>query len=264
MGNKSIDFSELHIGRSDLEKIVGFRPRNTEIYKKAFIHKSMQKIVRKKQKESPDEKILPFYLESNERLEFLGDAVLNLIVAGYLFKKYPDKDEGFLTRIRTKLVSGKNCAHLAKKLGLGDYMLLSNHVISINGKNNNRILEDTMEAFIGALYLDLGFELSGKFVLNLIEKYVDMDTIKTDTNYKDILLRYSQKINIDHPKYIVEKQEGPPHQRFFTISVTLSKEIKGIGSAKSKKIAEQLSAKNALSKVDYEDLQGIIDRDLIS
>ena len=256
--DEEYSLSEPHVSRDDIQNILGgIRPRNLGYYRRALVHKSVLKTVQKNAKLG----VLDYLTESNERLEFLGDAVLNLIVANILFRKYEDKDEGFLTRIRTKLVSGKNCTRMAKKLQLGKHMLLSNHVQSISGRCNNRILEDALEAFIGAIYVDLGFVYAEKFVSTLIEPYLNSQDLLVDTNYKDVLLRYSQKMGYPHPTYLLVKTEGLPHERFFTVNVRLGNDSRGTGSAKNKKLAEQLSAKNAIALIPHKDLEGIVNRD---
>ena len=180
-----------------------------------------------------------------ERIEFLGDAVLGMIVAQYLWERYPDQDEGFLTRTRSDIVRKETLASFSKKIGLNRFVLLSQHVEQITGRNNTNILEDLFEAFLGALYLDLGITCTRKFVINFLEAEVDMtEIILNDKNYKDILLRLYQKRSWEHPKYLVERTEGPSHHRIFTMVVLDNKGKKvGRGTAHSKKKAEQEASK---------------------
>ena len=245
-----------HINRRDVENIVKMRIRNLNLYRKALIHKSILKAIR-----YLDNDCIPEYLlenscgqqnnnkiESNERLEYLGDAVINLVIAEYLFKHFVDKDEGFMTRVRTKLVNGKTLSKFSNYVNLGNYILMSQHVINIKGRENNRILEDAFEAFVGAIYLDLGLSHASAFVKRMVDSCIDIDLlVSTDDNYKDILLRYAQAQQIDLPTYEVIRTEGPPHQRLFTVQVIINKLSAGIGVAKSKKEAEQLSAKLAIN-----------------
>jgi ribonuclease III len=254
--DEEIVLSTPHITREEIIEILGMRPRNLDFYRRALVHKSIQRNVRK-----CEGKVLPYLKESNERLEYLGDSVLGLIVAHYLFDKYPNKDEGFLTRTKTKLVCGSNCAVFAEALGLGDKILMSRHVIKINGQKNKKLLEDAFEAFIGAVYKDLGFKFAQAFVVRLIEKHVDFDKILKDNNYKDMFLRYSQSKGGNLPVYKIVKEGGPPHQKVFTVVVMLNDNSLGEGKAKSKKAAEQLAAKEALGKINKRDLEGIVDRD---
>ena len=265
------DLSKPHISREQIQAILGgMRPKCLENYRRALVHKSFQKYIRHTLDQG-----LPVctYLvdgknpASNERLEFLGDAVFNLIVGGYLFKKYPGKDEGFLTRLRTKIVRDTHCVKFSNLIGLGPYILAGNIVKRENGGNyNDKLLEDSFEAFLGAIYLDLDFKFTNDFVIKLIEKSVDFEALLEDDNYKDILMRYTQNKGISLPEYRVIKQEGPPHKRVFTIQVFLIIDSKehpmGIGEGLSKKDAEQVSACNTLAMVDPNDLGNIPGRDL--
>lgn len=218
--------------QDSIEKILGFKIHNVHLYKQAFIHKSMQKTTKC----------------SNERLEFLGDAVLNIIVAEYVYNKYEDEDEGFLTKVRTKLVNGQILSKFAKETKL-DSLIVTSKQLSSKQKENTKILEDAFEAFIGAIYRDLGMEKAQCWVIELIQRLVDFDSLLVDDNFKDILLRYSQKNQLD-PVYDLLKTEGPAHKREFTILVKLSsdKETKdyGLGIGSTKKKAEQEAARNTL------------------
>lgn len=245
-----------HIARSEIENILGMRPKNLDYYRRALVHKSIQRNVKK-----CNNKVLEYYTMSNERLEFLGDSVLGLIVSNYLFDKFPDKDEGFLTRTKTKIVCGKNCAKLAKVLDLGKYILMSKHVVRINGHRNEKLLEDAFEAFIGAVYKDLGFKFAQVFVYRLIEKYLDFSSILEDDNYKDILLRWSQSESISLPEYQTLLEEGPSHQKMFTVGVYLDGKQMGVGKGASKKKAEQNAAKEAIDTIGEDRLGNLKNRD---
>lgn len=226
--------------RSQIEKIIGMKPLDINKYRKAFVHKS----VVKNAKESSD---LPdFMTESYERYEFLGDSVLSLIIAKYLFKKFPNSHEGNLTKIRTKLVNGKTLSSLANKLELSKYLILNYKVENINGRNNNRILEDVFESLICAIYLDLGFDYAENFVLSLIEKHINFDDLLVDDNYKDILLRFCQNKFGTTPNYKICETIGPPHNRTFKISCYIQDLEYKYGKGKNKKDAEQIAAKETL------------------
>lgn len=226
--------------RVDIEKIIGMKPIDVNKYRKAFVHKS----VVKNAKESPE---LPdFMTESYERYEFLGDSVLNLTVAKYLFHKFPNSHEGNLTKIRTKLVNGKTLSLLATKLELSKFLILNYKVENINGRNNNRILEDVFESLICAVYLDLGFNYAEKFILNLIEKHINFDELLIDDNYKDILLRFCQSKFGTTPNYKIIETSGPPHNRTFKISCYIQDLEYKYGKGKNKKDAEQIAAKETL------------------
>jgi ribonuclease-3 len=154
------DFTKPHVTRSEIEEILQMRVKNISYYQRALVHKSIFKAIKRYSGEEP---IQEYLTQHNERQEFLGDSVLGLIVANYLFNKYPQNDEGFLTRIKTKLVNGKQLAKLAIQINLGKYILLSNHVENIKGRNSQKILEDSFEAFLAAIFKDLGFDAVNEF-----------------------------------------------------------------------------------------------------
>lgn len=238
---KSFNDNNIHITHDDIYKLTGVPPVNIIFYQKAFIHKSVLRFLANQEEES--------LRMSYERYEFLGDSVLNLVVASFVFKRYPDKDEGFLTRIRTKLVNGKTLAYLAKQINLNKFLIISKNVEGIGGRNNDRFLEDILEAFICSINLDLGFKYCEKFILDLINNYIDFNMLEEDTNYKDILLRKCQQAYQVNPEYELLETYGPPHKKMFT-SVTL---IKGVryctGTSKTKKESEQLASKHTLEQI---------------
>lgn len=234
----AIMYTELN--RVDIEKIIGMKPIDVNKYRKAFVHKSVVKNA-KESSELPD-----FMTESYERYEFLGDSVLNLTVAKYLFHKFPNSHEGNLTKIRTKLVNGKTLSLLANKLELSKFLILNYKVENINGRNNNRILEDVFESLICAIYLDLGFNYAEKFILNLIEKYINFDELLVDDNYKDILLRFCQSKFGTTPNYKIVETSGPPHNRTFKIYCYIQELEYKYGKGKNKKDAEQIAAQETL------------------
>uniref|UniRef100_A0A6C0AYR3 ribonuclease III n=1 Tax=viral metagenome TaxID=1070528 RepID=A0A6C0AYR3_9ZZZZ len=236
------DFSVPHVTREEIQELLGMKIKNVTHYQRALVHKSIYKAVKKYQGENP----LQEYLQQhNERLEFLGDSVLGLIIANYLFHKYPDQDEGFLTRIKTKLVNGVQLSKLARQINLGKYILMSNHVQNIKGRNSQKILEDAFEAFLAAIFKDLGFDAVDSFVTEIIEK-LDFTEILFEDNYKDLLLKYSQKVYSTTPEYHLVSTEGPPHNRMFQVIVNINKVNFSTGWGKSKKQAEQVAAEQTL------------------
>jgi ribonuclease-3 len=239
------DFSKPHVTREDIQIMIGMKIKNVSYYQRALVHKSIYKAVKRYQGDNIQE----YLLQHNERLEFLGDSVLSLIVANFLFHKYPDCDEGFLTRIKTKLVNGTQLAKLAKQINLGKHILMSNHVQNIKGRDSQKILEDAFEAFLAAIFNDLGFDAVNSFVLNIINT-LDFEEILVEDNYKDLLLRYAQhdKIKPTTPEYILISTDGPPHNRSFTVAVTINGMKHCEGSGKSKKQAEQVAAFLTLQK----------------
>ena len=252
-----------------------------KIYQQSFIHKSYVKKENNINNQGEEvelaerpEGCLELQEASNERLEYLGDSILGATIASYLFERFPQEEEGFMTRLRTKIVNGEMLGSLALKMGLAPSMVISRHVEDrCNGRTNLRILEDVFESFIGALYLDfnekevdhpkmdfysgLGFQVCQVFIIGIIEELIDFsDLILNDYNYKDQLLRYFQQNFQQTPKYRQISVEGPPHERFFTMAVLKNEdEIVAYGKEKSKKKAEQLASKNAL--INY----GVIEED---
>jgi len=216
-----------------IEKILGFKINNVYLYKEAFIHKSAQKQ----------------HCCSNERLEFLGDSVINLSVADYVYKTYPEYEEGFMTKLRTKLVNRYTLSFLAKQINLQE-LIITSRQINLKQSINDKIMEDAFEAFIGALYLDVGFEKTSMFVIDLMKRSIDFQILMIDSNYKDILLRHSQKVFNVLPEYILDKNEGPPHERVFFVHVNINQKDYGYGEGSTKKKAEQNAAKTTLEMLN--------------
>lgn len=229
---------------------------NILIYIQSLTHKSyikkeyynMHENILKQAKES-----MPNVLElrdgSNERLEFLGDTIIKAVVSEYLFERYPEEDEGFMTRLKTKIENQKSLARFSRKIGLDEFIIISSqNEMGIVGRTNDKILEDIFESFIGAMYLDTGFLTCKKFIRYILETEIDYaDLIYNDDNFKDQLLRYYHSIKWEHPKYKVLHEEGPPHKRIFTIGVLDNGEhIVGKGIDTSKRRAEQKASKLAL------------------
>lgn len=232
---KSFNDANKCVTREDINKITGFNPINLEYYQKAFIHKSVLRFLSNENLNN-----------SYERFEFLGDSVVNLVIANFIFNKYKDKEEGYLTRIRTKLVNGKTMSYLAKKLKLNDFLIISKNVETIGGRTNDRIIEDIFEAFICAIYLDLGFKYAEAFIIRIIEEHLDIDVIEEDNNYKDILLRKCQKEFQTNPEYELITTTGPHHTKTFTSVVIINGTKHKTGTGKTKKESEQNASKYTL------------------
>jgi ribonuclease-3 len=241
------DFSKAHISREEIQNIIKMKIKNVSYYQRSLVHKSIYKAVKRY---SSPEPIQEYLLQHNERLEFLGDSVLGLIVANYLYHKYPDKDEGFMTRVKTKLVNGAQLAKLARQINLGECILMSNHVENIKGRNSQKILEDAFEALLAAIFKDLGFDAVNNFVINLIDT-LDFSEVLLEDNYKDLLLKYTQsKFKNCTPEYQLIGTEGPPHNRIFTLEVIINGVHYEQGTAKSKKQAEQNAAEKTLKRLN--------------
>ena len=223
-----------------IKAIVGAPPRNIKLYCLATLHTSIS---------NPDDK---GYKPSNERLEYLGDAVLGAIVADYLFKKYPFKDEGFLTEIRSRIVNRESLNNLGKKLGL-------NVIIKVDTNKkgmytHKSLYGDALEAIIGAVYLDRGFKFCRQFVVNkLIEPNFNIDqVVKTNTNYKSQLIEWAQKSNKNVRFDSKEIQDAGQH-REFEVSVFIDDKLRQIGHGPNKKKAEQTASRKLLESLDIED-----------
>ncbi len=221
----------------ELEELIGFQIRNKEHFIQALMHRSFL--------EQNEE-----FEVSNERLEFLGDSVLSLIVAEYLFDSFPEKDEGFLTKVRAKLVNRFALADAAENINLADFLLISKNLSNSFSNGSKTVLSDALEALIGAIYLDHGLSAAKKF----IDKVLIIPNTKgglylIDENFKSQLLEFAQAHKLDNPIYQVVKEEGPQHNRTFTIRVLIKDVEYGIGKGKNKKSAEQKAAQKALSLI---------------
>ena len=193
---------------------------------------------------------------SYERLEYFGDRVIKLIVSMYLFYRYPKQDEGFMTRLQTKIEDKTNLSIMSKEIGLEKFFIISKQIESMNGRNLDKIHEDVMEAFMGALFLSNGLEPCMLLLVNLLETTIDYaDKLYRDNNYKDRLLRYYHAQKWKFPSYCVIHFEGPPHKRTYIMGVEKSEfnpkesfktKCAGFGTGASKKEGEQAAAKMAL------------------
>lgn len=189
--------------------------------------------------------------DSYERLEFLGDAVLDLIVTEIIFAKYPNHNEGFLTKLRAKLVKGDALAEYAQKLGLGDLLVLGDRAKGQGIEFSKSVLGDVFEALIGAIYIDRGYPKASDFVETIINRHVDFEfVIDTLDNFKSLLLEYAQAQKLTIPRYEVISESGPGHDKTFKVRVLVGDREMGQGSGKSKKEAEQRAARAALEQYD--------------
>ena len=184
---------------------------------------------------------------SNERMEFLGDSILNLIVGEYLYRHNPKAEEGDLTKMRSRLVNRKALAAYARAIGLADFILTSPSASTGLGKGQDTIAADTFEAVIAAIYLDGGFDAARRFVERRVLSAVKSGAVVTaDDNYKSMLLEYAQANGLGIPRYTIVLEEGPDHDRTFTVEVSLSDGRRGRGKGKNKKEAEQAAAARAI------------------
>ncbi|MEI6677031.1 MAG: ribonuclease III [Mariniphaga sp.] len=225
---------------SFIKETTGFSPLKLRLYDLAFIHRSVS---------SSDLMGQPI---NNERLEYLGDAVLGAIVADYLYNRFPHKDEGFLTQLRSRIVNRSFLTKLTFKLGL-------NHFVNSNTNSVNEtshIYGDVFEAFIGAIYLDTGYQGAKNFVIKkVLSTHVDIRTLElSDTNYKSQLIEWGQKYKREVEFDTRENLGSSPNMIPFISVIRIDGEVVGKGEGYSKKEAQQNSARNALTKTDINDL----------
>lgn len=221
---------------TSLKNILGFYPDNITLYKLAFRHSSAAKNIKKGVK------------DSNERLEFLGDSVIGTVVADYLFKKFPYKDEGFLTKMRSKMVSRAKHNQVAMKLGLNQLIEANNDRF---GSKPSSINGDAYEALIGAIYLDKGYKFAQKFILNrIINVHIDMDEVETkEVDFKSKFIEWAQKEKKEFEyETVVDGTTVPDKQ--FVLNLLVEGEIVGHAQHLSKKRAEQLASEDACKKLD--------------
>ena len=223
---------------NSLEKIIGSPIGDKSFYIEALIHRSFLE----------ENEQFNF---SNERLEFLGDSVLNLIIGEYLFSKFPDETEGFLTKVRAKMVNRNALSNVAEQLMLGELLVLSSTVPKSVAHNSKSMLSDALEALIGAVYLDKGLETCQQFIKkNILEPSLKSGEHLVDENYKSQLLENAQASKLDIPVYQITSEEGPHHNKTFTAEVIIEGKVLGKGKGKSKKEAEQNAAKEALINLE--------------
>ncbi len=233
-------FSKLFGGQNteekSLEKILGFKPNNIEFYKLALIHRSASFI-------SPTGELL-----NNERLEFLGDAVLGLTLAEYLYLGYPFKTEGDLTKLRARYVNGKNLEYFSKEIGL-DRLI----VTKANIHKSVHISGDAVEALIGAIYLDRGMEYARNFILNRYVKTCDQlqNEPDADYNYKGEIIEWCQHHKLEFRFHTVQNSFPKNSRPFFSTILYIDNSPAGCGFGASKKIAEQAASREALYACRY-------------
>ncbi len=191
------------------------------------------------------------HLPSNERLEFLGDSVLDLVVAQYLYRGHPELAEGDLTKLKAVAVSEPALAAVAREIGLGRYLLLAKGEEQTGGRDRNSILADAMEALFAAVYLDRGLRITRGLILRLLGGQLEViERREHEPDYKTLLQEKIQEIHRTPPTYRVVSQTGPDHDRTFVAEVRIGRKVLGSGRGKSKKQAEQAAARQALAAED--------------
>ncbi len=217
----------------DLQEKLGIHLQNIDLLNQALTHSSYAKSLNEGN------------ISDNERLEFLGDAVLELIITKYLFKRYPHFNEGELSKLRSKIVSKENLSYQAHWLGIGKYLLVGKDQKEI--RSQEAPLADAYEAIIGAIYLDRGLGVTGKFISHLLAD--EKGKLKKMQDFKSLLQEYSQSVHKAIPKYRVVREVGPDHKKKFKVKVKIGGAILGEGWGISKKKAEKLAAQDACDKI---------------
>ena len=223
------------VSRNEIETLVCQPIKDLTIYRRALTHRSLLR-------GAPDQ-----HLRSNERLEFLGDALIDLVVSEALYDRFPEADEGHLTRLRAKLVSGPALAQYARRMDLGGHLLMSTNAEQGQGRDNPNILADAFEAVAGAVYLDRGPDAAAQFVHDRALDPFDLEDVAArDENYKSQLLERMQAEGRPQPTYRVVREEGPSHDKTFTVEAMVGKTAYARGTAGSKQEAEQQAARRTL------------------
>ncbi|HTG00714.1 MAG TPA: ribonuclease III [Nitrospirota bacterium] len=219
---------------ADIEARISFRFSDKELLERALTHKSYA-----------NENRVPSH---NERLEFLGDAVLNLVISEYLMNNCPDSTEGDLSRLRAAVVSEPALSMIARHIGLGEYLLLGKGEEQTGGRDKDSLLADSLEALIAALYLDGGHAVVAEFVIRFFEDLIKKSCASRGTlDYKTELQELCQERLRTLPDYRIVSETGPDHRKEFTVELSIRGDVRGRGTGRSKKDAEQKAAKEALS-----------------
>ncbi|HEX2613222.1 MAG TPA: ribonuclease III [Fibrobacteria bacterium] len=223
-----------------LEKAMGYRFKDPKLLKMALSHRSWVNNVTRGARPP-----------SNERLEFLGDSVMNAIITDTLYRRFPGCDEGELSKMKSLVVSAKVLVPCAEQLDLGAYMLLSKSEEKSGGRSRHSILADAYEAVLGAVYLDGGYEAVRSLMKPTLIRIMDDVLIDQDlANYKSLLLEYTQSRGFGSPHYSVIRESGPEHRKVFVVAAMVRGEEWGRGTGGTKKDAEQACARDALEKRD--------------
>ena len=225
------DIEDFYLKYDIKEKIT-----NINIYQEAFIHNS---ICNK---------------GNYQRLEFFGDSIINMLVTEFLYNKFPDYNEGQLTKLKSEIVSTKNLSLISKKLNFNKFVIYTiNMEFKFNGRDNDKIIGDIFESFIAACYIDKGFEITKQYFYNILNKEINLNNLlkSNNTNYKGIISIHYQKISNTTPQYVIKNESGPSHKKIYTIDlIDNSNNIIGSGIDTTKKGAEMLAAKNAIDNLN--------------
>lgn len=219
-----------------LQKRLNIVIQNPQLFLRALRHRSFL----------IENKLAP--IESYEQLEFIGDAVLDLVVSEIILNRYPDAAEGQMTKIRSRLVNGEMLAYIARNIQIHKIIELGERVKNQGIEGSVNVLSDVFEALIGAIYLDQGYDKCRSIICTLFDENVLYDEIVSlENNYKSILLEFTQAKKLPPPVYAITGENGPDHNKTFEIKVTINEDVFGNGVGKNKKSAEQEAARKALS-----------------
>lgn len=219
-----------------LEELIGKKITNPDRFIEALTHRSALDQTK--------------FKTSNERLEFLGDAVLGMVIAETLFEMFPQTNEGLLTKMRSNLVNKNNLYEVAQVINLYQFLFIQEDLVSGQSLGIKSILADATEALIGAIYTEYGYTVAKDFILKFIlEPGLTKGVHVTDENYKSQLLELIQKKKVELPRYYVVEESGPEHDRVFTVRVSVGLHVLGEGKGRNKKSAEQVAAKMALDRL---------------
>lgn len=223
----------------ELQNTIGYQFKNSALLNEALTHSSY----------ANEHKSL--HIRHNERLEFLGDAVLSIVVSDYIFKNCPELPEGELTKLRASLVCEKSLFEFAKQINLGRHLVLSKGERNNGGADRPSILSDAFEALIAAIYIDGGAEPAAKHILNFVIPAIKNSKKKKINDYKTSLQEIIQKNPGEKLEYVLVKESGPDHNKHFVVEVHLNSNVIGKGGGRSKKEAEQQAAREALELMGY-------------
>lgn len=229
----------LYVDFSEFEKMCGYTFHNRKLLTEALTHSSYANEGKR-------------FSHNNERLEFLGDSVLSVVVSEFLFKKYPNIPEGELSKLRASLVCEQSLFEFAKQIDLSRYILLGKGEENTGGRERPSIVSDAFEAVIAAVFLDGGMEKAKKYVLSFLPEQMNPKEAFNFSDYKTTLQEVIQQNREEKVEYVLISESGPDHNKTFEVEVHLNSNVIGRGSGKSKKQAEQLAAKEALSLMGYE------------
>ena len=227
---------------TELEESIKYQFKNKKLLTEALSHSSYANENKRSRR-------------SNERLEFLGDSVLSIVVSQYLFEHFSHLPEGELTKIRASLVCEKSLHVFAQRINLGKHLLLGRGEENSGGRERASILADAFEALIAAIFLDGGLEAARTHILRFIPEDLDAQKSTAFNDYKTILQEVIQQNPEEKVEYVIADQTGPDHNKAFTVNVCLNSNVIGVGVGRSKKEAEQMAAKEALKLMGYDEAQ---------